>query len=196
MSQHKNKESGTCSICFLDFKVHMNNSKLQKHGPRHSPCLGSDSQPIQSFNQLSTCSLRTHTDNYRIEESLQTANISNNNDIPNNIQKDKGLLTHLIKRTHLISEIPKSSRNSCTSLLHDLQKILLQPNNIAFWQKFLRFGPAILAKPNKCGKRRNLTNIILKHISDWGENQEPEDAKAVTPRPQKSPLNDDVYEKK
>ena len=79
MSQHKNKESDTCSICFLDFKVHMNNGKLHKHGPRLSQCLGSDSQPIQSFNQLSTCSLRTHTENYRIEESLQTAKISNNN---------------------------------------------------------------------------------------------------------------------
>ena len=74
----------------------MNNVKLHKLGPRHSPCLGLYSQPIQLLNQLSTCSLRTCTDSYRIEESFQTANISNNNDISNNKQKDKGLLTHPI----------------------------------------------------------------------------------------------------
>ena len=66
MSQHKNKESGACPICFLNFKVHMNNDKLHKHGPRHSPCLGSGSQLIQLFNQLLTCSLLTHTDNYQV----------------------------------------------------------------------------------------------------------------------------------
>ena len=130
---------------------------------------------------------------------MQTANISNNNDISNNKQKGKGLLTHPIKRTALIIRILKSARNSCASLLHDLQKILSQSNNIAFWQEFLHFGPTILAKPNICGKRRNLSNIILKFTSDWSENQEPEEpkeAKAVIPRPHKPPLNNDVYEKK
>ena len=145
----------------------MNNSKLHKHGPRYLKCLGSDSQPIQSFNQLSTCSVRTHTDNYRIEESLQTANIFNNNDISNYKQKDKGLLTRPIKRTALISRIPNLARNSYASLLYALlQKILLQPNNGAFWHGLLRFGPTMLVKLSRYGKRRNIPNIILKRISD------------------------------
>ena len=79
MSQHKNKESGTCLICFLDLEVHMNKGKLHKHGPRHSTCLGSDSQPIQLLNQLSASSLQTHTNNHRDKESLQIAYVSNNN---------------------------------------------------------------------------------------------------------------------
>ena len=36
MSQQESKEPDTCSICFLHFKVHMNNGKLHKHGPQHS----------------------------------------------------------------------------------------------------------------------------------------------------------------
>ena len=62
--------------------------------------------------------------------------------------------------------------------------------------KISPFWPYLLAKSNRYGKRIILSHIILKCISDWSENQEPEEVKAIIPRPHKPPLNDDAYEKK
>ena len=47
-SQKTPKDNGTCSVCWSTFKLQRATGHIHRHGPRDSPCLGSDRPPASS----------------------------------------------------------------------------------------------------------------------------------------------------
>src|SRR5258706_610648 len=46
LSQEANKSSGVCSHCHATRQLHLKDGTVHRHGPRHSPCPGSDRPPL------------------------------------------------------------------------------------------------------------------------------------------------------
>ena len=72
------------------------------------------------------------------------------------------------RRYRLIEHIPKSARNASGCLLSTLiDKVVSDPSSLDAWEYFLSFGPAILSKPRRGGRKINVTNTIKKRIADF-----------------------------
>ena len=54
LSQQINKSSGTCSVCFATWQVHVNGGTIHKHEPRHDPYPGSNRPTLQACSQTQT----------------------------------------------------------------------------------------------------------------------------------------------
>ena len=167
-SQKATKGSGTCPVCWCVFKTHSSDGTLHRHGPRHAPCPGSDQQPDQSTGSIER--LRPTADSNTSQ--LTQSNRSN---------IDRSTLQHPLLRGALIKRIPRAARLSCADLLTSiLRSITSAPADINNWKHLLSFGPDILSKPKRGGKRRNISTIINTRLREWNspeqrvEEQEPE----------------------
>ena len=68
----------------------------------------------------------------------------------------------------LMTRVPKAARAYCAQLFTTLLKnIVTTPNNNDSWNDLLLFGSAILAKPKRGGKTRNLAIIINERVLSW-----------------------------
>ena len=68
----------------------------------------------------------------------------------------------------LIERIPKAARPSCATLLNQLlRKIIANHSDLVAWRQFLSFGATILAKPERGGSNRNLSNVLIKRLAGW-----------------------------
>ena len=84
-----------------------------------------------------------------------------------NLPSSSAVFSHPELCRPLIKHIPKSARVSCCSRLSRLlQDITRNPNNIDLWDELLKFGEAILTKPDRGGKRHNLANTIKKRTCE------------------------------
>ena len=67
----------------------------------------------------------------------------------------------------IIKHISKSERPSCNAYLSTLlSKLYATADNISHWRAFLNFAPSFLFKPQRAGKRQNLSSIIKKRFGD------------------------------
>ena len=68
----------------------------------------------------------------------------------------------------LMEHIPRSARTSCSTLLASLlDQILVAPHDTATWAALFSFGPAVLGKPNRGGRRNNVTSLIKKRVAEF-----------------------------
>lgn len=151
------KRLGTCSVCWNAFKIQNANGLLHRHGPRDSPCLGTNTLPIETKEICSQTFVKRPIQNTSVENLSSTNESSNIN-----------CFHHPITAKPLIKRIPKTARNACASLFRQLlDAATSNPDDILNWSSLLQYGPAILSKPAHGGTKKNLTNIILRRIADW-----------------------------
>ena len=161
----KNKLKGICSRCDGEFRL-QSDGNLYKHGHRGNPCLGSDSTPITGSITQSQCVQSQNTD---ITNS-QTVHAIVHDDpehMPVSINattcNDDDPFEHPKHTQAVIKNIPKSARRACSSLLAKLvQEVTDNPKSGCKWKALMSFAPKILGKPNRGGKKRNISNIINK----------------------------------
>ena len=152
------KGSGTCSVCWGVFKTHASDGTLHLHGPRSSPCTGSNQRPASAGTPHVTggsdATVTATSDNNCIQSATVIA--SSVSTLP--VQYDKRNWSHPSYRGPLVKRIPRSARLTCANSISDLIKsILQQPENIDGWADLLTFGSFILLKPRRGGNKCNLT---------------------------------------
>ena len=70
--------------------------------------------------------------------------------------------------------IPKAARPACCNQLSSLlQKVTMNPDDLDCWSNLLNFGPAVLTKPPKAGKKHNIANQIIKRCGTNRDNHAP-----------------------
>ena len=153
-SQKAAKGSGTCPVCWSVFKTHSSDGTLHRHGPRRSPCPGSDQQPITVQPTL-TGAGTSRSDKLQITQT----------NITNTLESE---LSHPVLLGPLIKHIPRANRMQCADLLSViLRSISSNPTDLNSWRNLLTFGPVILSKPTRGGKRRNVSTIIATRNREW-----------------------------
>ena len=154
-------------------QVHKNDGTIHRHGPRSSPCPGSDkpaltSQPSSTTQLQSTAAVppagvctstavpSVHTSTtYTVASSLSTTAT-----VP-------PVFSHPQEVGSLIKRIPKPARPACATHLSSLlNKVTTNTNDLDAWSKLLHFGANTLQKPARTGERHNLTNIIKNRLDE------------------------------
>ena len=164
---NKTKLRGTCSRCHGEFRL-QSDGNLYKHGHRGNPCLGSASTLITGSINQSQYSQSQHTNITNSQTVLAIVN-ENSEDMPVNsnvttCHADE-LFEHPLHTQAVIKNIPKSARRACSSLLAKLvQEVTDNPKARCKWNALMSFAPKILNKPNRGGKKRNISSIINKRV--------------------------------
>jgi len=169
------KYVGICSECWSTFKIQRATGHLHRHGHRNSPCPGSNKSPVaNSTSQPPTTAYQppnTSQPSLRITPGQDTiqANSNGNATDSSTDTTESNELSHP-PWIRLIDRIPKAARISCSSLLTEIiRRIIDNPNDKGAWREMLHFGPTILAKPKRGGANRNLSNVIIKRVAAWDE---------------------------
>ena len=157
---------GTCSACRRDgIRIIAASSLLWKHGPRQNQCVGSYTRPLLGSVQAS-----------RIDSSSQPSQQADppSTDPISNQGADAGSLTSLtvgnltslpFTRTHskILKRIPKGARPQVSITLQNITlDIIRHPNVESKWSCLLDFAAYCLGQPNRGGRSRNLTTLIIK----------------------------------
>ena len=162
---NKTKLRGTCSRCNGEFRL-QSDGNLYKHGHRGNPCIGSASTPITGSIIQSQC---IQSQNTNITTSQTVHAIVHGNQLPISINANTrdvdDFFDHPLHTQAVIKNIPKSARRACSSLLAKLvQEVTDNPKAGCKWNALMSFAPKILGKPNRGGKKRNISSIINKRI--------------------------------
>jgi len=144
--QSANKSSGTCSICLADGTIH-------KHGPRHSPCTGSNKPPLQAASVNSPAIVSQSAD-------ISTTSTAAASDWPKHSWSPPP--------TALIKHIPKSVRSACASHLASvLRKVVANSQSADNWLEVFNWGHSILHQPKRGRRRHNLSSVIKRRLSAY-----------------------------
>ena len=173
-------QTGSCSVCNRDgIKVINTTGLLRQHGPRDNVCDGSYSRPVPGSHRPAP--LRVGNNGLRQAQSLPTAivatitaEVTDHDSMATTSQMlTSSLLNNTnvnypVGRTRTLKRIPKGARSAADVLLKTLiNDILQQPSSASAWSKLLNFPGACLAKPNRGGKSRNLTSLIVKQVRQF-----------------------------
>ena len=160
------KNTGTCSVCWRDFKLQKKDGTLHKHGhrgPSDGPCPGSYNLP--SSTRRTTAS--APSSQTRVTSTGTNAPLANTSLNPGpSISADDvtGSLKHP-PWIPLITRIPKAARSACASALSKiLKRIITDPKQLEAWDTLFLFASTVLAKPTRGGLNRNLANAVLKNL--------------------------------
>lgn len=153
------KGSGVCGVCWGTFKTHALDGTVHRHGPRKSPCTGSDQAPADVLSQPAATA---HSNSQQSTHTSCTLPLSSS-------ATDRESLSHPVgPGTPLIKRIPKAARPACAGLLVDILKAVVQtPDSTDRWSELLSFGHSVLAKPKRGGNNRSLVKIIQERVSTW-----------------------------
>ena len=166
MSQKAVKGTGVCRVCWELFKTHASDGSVHKHGPRKSPCLGSDQLPADTLGQPSANNTVTKVSTTKSSLSASTGNFLLNT--ASAAVARHTTLSHPVNHCSLIKRIPKAARRTCAQLLATLLKSVIdEPDNTENWSELLQFGRRVLAKPKRGGHKRGLVKIIQDRITSW-----------------------------
>ena len=150
-----------------DFQPYLGGGgKLYRHGGKKkgSHCPGSDQLP--SFTQAPQV-LGT-SGGIPVSGGSGSSGV-NNHTIPDgpDFEADLDFLLHSSKPL-LIEHIPKCARPACSALLTSLlNKVCSDPSNPGPWIDLLAFGPAILYKPYRGGRRSNVGKLVKNRVSEF-----------------------------
>lgn len=193
LSQNANKSQGTCSICFQTHQLHLRNNTVHTHGPRLTPCPGSNLPPLGSSSHLATRSSTSAVGS----NSSHGASSANCNDGPicsqvtsstsrahsvSNSALSIGAMgsgvttqiSHPSSSMPIVKHIPKSARPACCLALAEiLKQIVRNSSDILAWDKLFHFAPTFLWSPPKTGTCNNLCTIIKNRISNPGTSLPP-----------------------
>ena len=165
---------GLCSVCKSQHRVHGTESLIYRHGPHDRPCPGSG-RPALAQNQ----SVGQTVDQPNATGSSQSQPTIFNQPVGPPLDHNQGPLGQAIDHPPcsgpIIKNIPKAARPACCSQLFSLlQKVLKDPNDLDCWSNLLSFGPTVLAKPSRAGKKHNnIANQIIKRCGTNRDNHAP-----------------------
>ena len=184
LSQSANKQSGVCSVCFATRQLHLKDGTVHQHGPRGSPCPGSNKPPVgissahplmlsqavrsahqhAAYNQpvdpeTTVCRpVDSQHDTVRTE-TVTTDPHSSTSFIPSHGSS----ISHPSYHGQIIKHIPRSARPHIASELTTvLNKITSNPDDPTCWSSLLEFGPTMLRAPPRSGRRHSLATMLLK----------------------------------
>lgn len=149
-------------MCLSLFKLHHSDGTVHRHGPRNAPCAGSDKPPIDAQQATPTQNSQTAS-----SDSLSTTppKVISTRSVSATIKQE---LQHPSGHGPLMKHIPRSARFAVASvLLVLLQSVTDTPDDATKWADLLSFGPLILTKPPRGGRKHNLTKLILNRVTLW-----------------------------
>ena len=167
MSQpSQSQRQGTCSVCFRPhMKLYDKGQYVYRHGPHSRPCSGTGKPPLEHGTGNSLPASLAN------QQTMVSGAVVTDPQAPIDTAIAPGLTTaplpHPCSPEGTIKHIPKAARVSCSSVLADLlDKVSSNPEDAQAWMNLLQFGPNILAKPPRGGKRHNLANAIKKRCTN------------------------------
>jgi len=162
LSQEANKSSGTCSVCLATRQLHIRDGTVHRHGPRNSPCPGSNLRLLETAPSAPTDG--TRLSGTPSTDAPQADSIWSPTDSP------------------LIKHIPKSSRSGCAAHLASLLRAATAQDEKA-WLDLFSWGRTILLPPKRAGKRHNLASVIRSRISGFAPEHHPVQTAGCSRRP-------------
>jgi len=163
LSQEANKASGVCSVCLATRQLHLRDGTVHRHGPRESPCPGSNKPPL-CVNQQSDSvpdpppSVTPPATSDGLPSSQMPPIWS-----PGNVTS--------------IKHIPKSARAACASHLASvLRSIVSDPASVSNWTGLFQWDGTILQPPKRGGKRHNLSSAIKNRITSFSPTVSPSES--------------------
>src|ERR1043165_8193717 len=175
------KASGVCSHCLSSRQLHLRDGRVHQHGPRSSPCPGSNLPPLGPGSGLGTATGFDMPDVYVDALDSLTPVVAapaslapNTVDAPSgsSMQSEPGIpafpFPYSVCQGPTLKLICKGARASCSqALVSILRGICTTPDSSDVWRALLGFAPFILAKPPRAGHRRSLANIIKGRVESW-----------------------------
>jgi hypothetical protein len=179
LSQLANKQSGTCSVCFAVRQLHIKEGTVHRHGPRSSPCPGSDKLPLKGGSS------QTQTAPSNVCNSCNPVSQSVDSILSNSIPKLSPVDDPTFASTQLpgnqlpdfmfaftsvpvIKHIPKSARAPCASHLSALlDRVVVKPSELTAWTSLMRWSQIVLPLPKRGGKKHNITSVVKKRIDTF-----------------------------
>jgi hypothetical protein len=160
------KGSGRCYIYWAVFKTHASDGTIHRHGPRSSPCPGSDKQPGSLDTQQQV------PGGANITVSVPDTNSTTVSTSLVSTPSQNDVLVHPAHRGQILKRIPKGARPAAANLLQKLINDVLQhssssPSSTSSWSRLLDFSTSCLVKPARGGKSRNLTTFIVKQLRQY-----------------------------
>ena len=163
------------AVCHATRQLHIKNGTIHRHGPRNSPCPGSDKFPLHGSSSMEnpsdTDSIHTLNVNpvssgeppftFSGLNSTRANGQSNNKPIPLWTPVTNGLIKH----------IPKSARVSCVGNLSGLlRNVTNNPTLVNNWILIFKWAEQVLAAPKRTGKKHNLVSSIKKRLASFPVN--------------------------
>jgi len=169
LSQDANKSSGTCSVCLATRQLHNRDGTVHKHGPRDSPCPGSNKPPL-SVSMNSTSAAASSASSASLASAVGSASVVQN------VSQVQSPPIWSPPDFTLVKHIPKSARAACASHLATLlRSVASNPGCVSKWIGLVNWGGAILHPPKRGGKRHNLAASIKDRISSFKATASPGD---------------------
>ena len=161
------KDTGTCPVCWLIFKLQKKDGILHKHGhcsPNNGPCPGS----YKRSSARQTAAARPTSQQSGSNQDVHTAQTDTPSDQsqPRLTNDDQDLGLKHPPWTPFITRIPKAARSACALTLSTiLGHIVANKLLLSEWESLFAFGPTVLAKSVRGGSTRNLTNAVLRNLA-------------------------------
>jgi hypothetical protein len=186
------KGSGTCPVCSSVFKTHASDGTLHLHGPRSSPCPGSNQLPVSASTQHVTgnddATVTITSDNNCIQSATAVvSSVSSTTSAAheaNHTQSNNDSIQHPVRSGPILQRIPKNARIHVGNLVLQLiNDVIRHPTSATCWSRLLGFPSACLAKPSRGGKSRNLTTMIINQVQQYEAGLEQSSSTPSTRRP-------------
>ena len=144
---------GTCSVCLRPrMRLYDGGQFVYRHGPHSKPCSGTGKPPLNRVPDIQLSAQPANNTTHRLSTVIS--------DLP---LKTVTPICHPTLHSGTIKHIPKAARATCSTKLSDLlEKVTSNLDDPLAWMDLLYFGPTILGKPPRTGKRHNLSTAIKK----------------------------------
>ena len=155
-SQLSQSKWGICSVCYRKSRLLSDGITVYRHG-HGGKCLGSGKPCTTSIGQHS------HQIAIQPSQSIQA------NDGVTSFEpvQESFRLSHPFLPGPTLKHIPKGARQTCANrLIVLIRNVIENPEEEDAWMTLLQFGPDVLLKPARGGKRHNLTNTIKSRCAD------------------------------
>jgi len=157
LSEDVNKSNDLCCVCLATWQLHLRDGTVHEHGPRDSPCPGSDKLPLRASQR----SVSVSDSPSLAGSSAPLTSKSNSSQVPSHSFRvwSPGDLS-------FIKHIPTSARAACASHLASLlRSIVPDPASATHWIALFNWAGTVLQPPKREGKRHSLTATIKSRIS-------------------------------
>lgn len=170
LSQEANKAKGTCSVCFEMRQLHLRDNTVHLHGPRATPCLGSNRPPLapQFASQGAVTTSRTSASEGIVLSATSSSVASTAIGSATLVPQSQCLpsAAHPLIKCPIIKHVPKSARPSCCSALAEiLSNIVRNKTELSAWVKLFHFCPSVLSIPPKSGSNSSVSSIIKARLT-------------------------------
>src|SRR6476469_2964496 len=153
--------TGTCSVCFrTGVTVVSATGSLWRHDPHGNPCTGSGGLP-QVGSVQTRVSAATPS-----PLAVQDVDLSDGSSLPQPVLNLN--FNNPPPSPYILNRIPKGARNQAANVLTRLIRcVLIDTNDLLAWERLLGFPSGGLVCPNRGGRSRNLTTLVVQQIQRY-----------------------------